>query len=157
MTAPRQRPRPGVSSLSPDATEAHGVTLGRRLQPGDLVLLSGDLAAGKTTFVRGLVHGLGGEAGDVDSPTFVLLQTYPCGGRGVVRFHHVDLYRLDGSINDLREIGIEEVLSDSRAVTAVEWPKDVLSTWIPPGTRVWRIMLTVEADGARRIEIVPPL
>ncbi len=70
--------------------------------------------------------------------------------------HHVDLYRLGERITDLREIGIEDIVSDQSAVTAVEWPKKAIATWIPPGTRVWRIGITVEDDDTRSIEITPP-
>ncbi len=86
-----------------------------------------------------LVRALGGDATDVSSPTFVLLQSYHCNRGFVATLHHVDLYRLGEKISDLREIGIEEVLSDPAAVVAVEWPKDVLATWIPADARVWRV------------------
>ncbi len=145
-----------IQSDSAGITEACGENLAGRLAPGDVILLEGDLAAGKTTLVRGLVRALGGDETDVSSPTFVLLQTYGCEDRRITAVHHVDLYRLGEKISDLREIGIEDVLSDPEAVTAVEWPKDVLATWIPRDARVWRIVITTEAGDARRIEIVAP-
>jgi len=145
-----------IQSDSADATEACGETLAHRLGPGDVVLLEGDLAAGKTTLVRGLVRALGGDEADVSSPTFVLLQSYGCEDREITTVHHVDLYRLGEKVSDLREIGIEDVLSDPEAVTAVEWPKDVLATWIPHDARVWRVVITTESGDARRIEIVAP-
>jgi len=144
------------ASPSADATEAVGAALAELLQPGDVVLLEGDLAAGKTTLVRGAVRALGGDATDVSSPTFVLLQSYHCNRGLVVTLHHVDLYRLGEKISDLREIGIEEVLSDPAAVVAVEWPKDVLATWIPADARVWRVIITTGDDDTRRIEVVAP-
>jgi tRNA threonylcarbamoyl adenosine modification protein YjeE len=145
-----------IRSDSAEATEACGEDLAGRLESGDVILLEGDLAAGKTTLVRGLVRALGGDETDVSSPTFVLLQSYGCEGRKITTVHHVDLYRLGEKISDLREIGIEDVLSDPRAVTAVEWPKDVLATWIPHDARVWRVIITTEIEDARRIEIVTP-
>ena len=145
-----------ITSVSADATEACGETLAHRLGPGDVILLEGDLAAGKTTLVRGLVRALGGDDTDVSSPTFVLLQSYGCQGPEVTTVHHVDLYRLGEKVSDLREIGIEDVLSDPEAVIAVEWPKDVLATWIPRDARVWRVVITTEDGDARRIEIVAP-
>ena len=120
------------------------------------MLLEGDLAAGKTTFVRGLTGGLGGEPDAVSSPSFVLLQSYDCGFRGISVLHHVDLYRLAENLADLREVGLEEVLSDATAVVAVEWPKEVLATWIPADARVWRVAITTEDDDTRRIEITAP-
>ena len=143
-------------SSSEAATERAGVALAGRLRPGDVVLLEGDLAAGKTTLVRGLAVGLGGSADDVSSPSFVLVQTYPCAAAGVERLHHVDLYRLADRLPELRALGLEEILSDPTAVTAVEWPKDTLATWIPADARVWHCRLTLIEGGARRIEITAP-
>lgn len=143
-------------SRSAEATENIGEDLSRDLEPGDVILLEGDLAAGKTTLVRGLVRALGGDESDVSSPTFVLLQSYRCEHGGIDTVHHVDLYRLGEKISDLREIGIEDVLSDPKAVIAVEWPKDVLATWIPGDARVWRVAITTGDDDSRGIEIMAP-
>ena len=145
-----------VSSRSADATERIGGNLAQRLRGGDVLLLEGDLAAGKTTLVRGLVRALGADSDDVSSPTFVLLQSYPCSIGGIDLVHHVDLYRLGERISDLREIGIEEILSEATAIVAVEWPKDALATWIPSDARVWRVVITAEPDDSRRIEITSP-
>lgn len=92
------------------------------------VLLYGDLGAGKTAFVRGLVEGAGGRSDDVSSPTFVLMQEYP--GRRLV--HHVDLYRLVGDeVADLEPL-LDEML-DGDAIVAIEWA-DRLQR--PPGPAV---------------------
>jgi tRNA threonylcarbamoyl adenosine modification protein YjeE len=144
-------------SHSGDTTEAFGGQLAAELRGGDVVLLEAELAAGKTTLVRGLVRGLGGVHDDVSSPTFVLIQSYDCTNDVIRTVHHVDLYRLGEREKELREIGIEEVLSDPTAVTAVEWPKETIAAWIPAGTRVWRIGITVEDDDTRTIEITPPI
>jgi len=138
------------------ATESLGKDLAANLRAGDVLLLEGDLAAGKTTLVRGLLDGLGGDPVVVSSPSFVLLQSYDCDSNGINVLHHLDLYRLGERIADLREIGVEEILSDQAAVVAVEWPKDTLATWIPADARTWRIALTTEEDDSRRIEIAPP-
>lgn len=133
-------------------TEACGEVLAHRLEPGDLVLLEGDLAAGKTTFVRGMLRGLGGDPSDASSPTFVVVQTYPCAGP-VSALHHVDLYRLPDDPKALREIGLGEFLADDRAVVAVEWPRPALGVFIGPGVALWRVVLACEFDETRRIEI----
>ena len=101
--------------------------LGERLRKGDVVLLIGELGAGKTTFVRGIAQGTGSRA-DVASPTFQLVRIYP----GRVQLAHVDLYRVENS-SELRDLGLDE-LADRGAVV-VEW-----------GDRL-------EVDGAEVIEI----
>lgn len=144
-------------SHSPETTEEIGGDLAADLRGGDVLLLEGDLAAGKTTLVRGLVRALGGDEFDVSSPTFVILQSYRCNGGDIDVVHHVDLYRLGERISDLREIGIEEILSEDDAIVAVEWPKDALATWIPADARVLHIVITTGKDDARRIEIQAPI
>ena len=137
-------------------TEAYGAALAARLHAGDVVLLEGDLAAGKTTLVRGLVAGLDGEADEVSSPTFVLLQTYACHAGAIRRVHHVDLYRLEGEATTLREVGLEEVLSDPAAVVCVEWPRGPLVSWLPGDARLWRLRLVIAEGGVRRVELDEP-
>ena len=90
--------------------------LARSLEAPAAVLLYGDLGAGKTVFVRGLVAGAGGRPEDVSSPTFVLMQEY-AGPRLV---HHVDLYRLAGAEVDDLEPLLDEMLAGD-AIVAVEW------------------------------------
>ena len=94
-------------------TESAGEELGRRLRRGDLVLLKGELGAGKTTFVRGVARGTGSDA-PVASPTFQLVRIYP----GRVQLAHVDLYRLEKA-DELRDLGLDELLEAGAAV--VEW------------------------------------
>ena len=98
---------------APEETEAAGEELGRRLRKGDLVLLKGELGAGKTTFVRGIARGTGSTA-PVASPTFQLVRVYP----GRLQLAHVDLYRLEKS-EELRDLSLDELL-DAGAVV-VEW------------------------------------
>lgn len=101
------------STSSPEETETAGEELGRRLRVGDLVLLKGELGAGKTTFVRGMARGTG-SASLVASPTFQLVRIYP----GRVQLAHVDLYRLEKG-GELKDLGLDELL-DAGAVV-VEW------------------------------------
>lgn len=102
-----------VTTTSAAETEAVGERLARLLRPGDLLLLVGDLGAGKTTFVRGLARGLGVEGG-VQSPTFQLLRIHP----GRPPLAHVDLYRLQKSA-ELDDLGLDELLDEG--VVVVEW------------------------------------
>ena len=96
---------------SESETAAVGRELAARLVPGSIVLLHGDLGAGKTAFVRGLAEGLGVPPEEVSSPTFTLMQEYR-GGR--VPLVHVDLYRLDDP-REIDDLGLEEVGAGVRA------------------------------------------
>jgi tRNA threonylcarbamoyladenosine biosynthesis protein TsaE len=87
--------------------------LARRLPPGAVVMLFGDLGAGKTAFVRGFVEGVGIDPDEVSSPTFTIVQAYGGG-----RVQHVDLYRLDPAETD--DLGLEE-LPDGGALVCIEW------------------------------------
>ena len=102
-----------VVTNSPAETEAAGEAFGRDLERGDLLLLAGDLGAGKTTFVRGVARGAGSQA-HVASPTFQLVRVY----KGRIQLAHVDLYRIEGAA-ELGELGLDELL-DQGAVL-VEW------------------------------------
>jgi tRNA threonylcarbamoyladenosine biosynthesis protein TsaE len=104
---------PDEISASPAETEAAGKRFGARLRKGDLVLLVGELGAGKTTFVRGVARGTGSTA-PVASPTFQLVRVYP----GRVQLAHVDLYRVDNP-SELRDLGLDELLDQGAVV--VEW------------------------------------
>jgi len=113
-------------STSPEATEAAGERLGARLGPGDVVALVGELGAGKTCFIQGLVRGLGVTT-RATSPTFVLINQY----RGRVPVYHVDAYRTE-SLAELLDIGLPELFAGA-GVTVVEWA-DKLLPLLPPGT-----------------------
>ena len=102
-------------SRSEAETRAIAAALAPALAPGVVILLSGDLGAGKTAFVRGLAEGLGLDPDEVTSPTFTLVHEYR-GGR--LPLIHVDLYRLDRA--ELDEIGLDQDLA-AQGVTAVEW------------------------------------
>jgi len=103
-----------------DAMESLGLRIGEQLQPGDLLVLTGPLGAGKTTFTRGLAEGLG-VRGPVQSPTFVIARTHPSlvGGAPLV---HVDAYRL-GSAAELDDLDIDF----TRSVVVIEWGRSMAS------------------------------
>jgi tRNA threonylcarbamoyladenosine biosynthesis protein TsaE len=117
------------TTTSEDETRERAARLAAELTAGAVVLLSGDLGAGKTAFVRGLAAGLGIDPDEVTSPTFTLVHEYRGGRLPLV---HVDLYRLERA--DLDEIGLDQDLA-SRGVVAVEW-SERLSRQIPEATHV---------------------
>jgi tRNA threonylcarbamoyladenosine biosynthesis protein TsaE len=105
-----------VQSGSPEETEAIAAELAATLSPGTCIALSGELGAGKTRFVRGLVRGLGGSERMVSSPTFVLLNVYPAR----LTVYHLDAYRV--SAEDIEAIGFAELLEQD-GVVVLEWPE----------------------------------
>ena len=104
---------PGEITSSAAETEQAGKRLGERLRTGDVVLLAGELGAGKTTFVRGAALGTGSPA-RVQSPTFQLVRIYP----GRVQLAHVDLYRIDDP-GELADLGLDELAEQGAVV--IEW------------------------------------
>ncbi len=146
-----------LTSRGPGETRRLGQRLGRQLQPGDVVLLSGDLGAGKTVFVQGVARGLGHE-GQVSSKSFVLLGEYD-GGR--VKLYHADLYRLEEP-EQAEELALEEVCADGALV--VEWP-DRAEGIFPPDNLLVRFQVTglmsrtlaLEARGSRAEELARAL
>jgi tRNA threonylcarbamoyladenosine biosynthesis protein TsaE len=133
--------------LDAAATEAAGHAIGKRLRVGDVIALSGPLAAGKTCLARGILLALG-YAGDVPSPTFGIVVPY---GPPDVRLPvwHVDLYRLDDG-EDVDELGLDDARTDGALV--IEWPERL-------GARLWpdalQIELTVDGEARRLTAIVP--
>jgi tRNA threonylcarbamoyladenosine biosynthesis protein TsaE len=138
-----------VRSRSPEETEAVAAELAAGLEAGDVVLISGDLGAGKTTFVRGAARELG-VTEPVTSPTFTIGQTYA----GVVPVSHLGLYRLS-------EVGAEDVLGDEdaglledylipAAVAFVEWPS--IARRLVPDPAAF-VAIELAADGSREIRI----
>ena len=132
-----------IVSRSEAATRRLGQVLGRALLPGVTVLLSGDLGAGKTAFVKGVGDALGVDG--VRSPSFTLINEYR-----TERFllAHADLYRLDPEGVD--ELGLEEYAGAGDAVLMVEWPE----RWrFPPGTEVLNVALGVRGEEERVFEV----
>ena len=108
-------PTKTIVTSSEAETTAIGRELASGLSAGSVVLLFGDLGAGKTAFVRGLAEGLGIPAEEVSSPTFTIMQEYR-GGR--LPLYHVDLYRLDDP-REVEDLGLDEIADG--AVLAIEW------------------------------------
>lgn len=124
-----------VRASSSEAMMALGAKLSRILRMGDVVLLYGDLGAGKTTFSRGLIQEIMLDHEEVVSPTFTLVQTYPTAD---FMLYHYDLYRLDtGNAMTLTELGWDESIQDG--VTLVEWPERLENAFIPRSALFIRI------------------
>jgi tRNA threonylcarbamoyladenosine biosynthesis protein TsaE len=134
-----------VTHLTHSEEETHKVArdFAAGLTAGDVVLLSGNLGAGKTAFVRGLAAGLGIDPGDVSSPTFTLVHEYH-GGR--LALYHADLYRLEKAATD--DLGLEE-MGVTDGVLAIEWP-DRLTHSMPAAITV---KLEIVDDTTRQIAI----
>jgi tRNA threonylcarbamoyladenosine biosynthesis protein TsaE len=134
-----------ISSLvtrSEDETASAGERLARSLSPGDVILLYGELGAGKTAFVRGLARGLGAAPDAVTSPTFTLVQEY-ASPKGTL--YHVDLYRLEPA--EVDDLGLDELVG-GEGIVAVEWAE----RWPrrPPDA----IEISIEDQGADTRRIV---
>lgn len=138
------------ASTSPAATRELGRRLSRCLVRGDVVLLQGDLGAGKTEFVKGMAEGF--RATDlVTSPTFTLLNVY----QGTLPIYHFDLYRLENA-EELYNIGFEEFLGGD-GVTVIEWaerfpaemPSEYLQVELLPGNAPEERSIRIVSHGAR--------
>jgi len=130
---------------SESGTAGLGAALGRMAGPGTVILLDGELGAGKTAFVRGLARGLGAPDDEVSSPTFTLVQEYR-GGR--MPLFHADLYRLEGG--DADDLGLDEL--GGEAVVAVEWGAKLRRQ---PAEAV-RVLIEDLGDDRRRVTIDGP-
>jgi tRNA threonylcarbamoyladenosine biosynthesis protein TsaE len=146
-----------IVTHSSEETIERGREIGAELKVPSLILLSGDLGAGKTTLTKGIVSGLGAaQIEDVTSPTFTLVHKY----EGAARVYHVDLYRV-GSFHDFETLGLEDVFSE-RAVVIVEWSErfSLRTDW--PIVRIHLEHMAQEHAGGeaeedtRRISITTP-
>ena len=130
---------------NPAATERLAAIVAAQARPGDVILLSGDLGAGKTHFARAFINALSDAAEEVPSPTFTLVQSYAAtvGGHRL-EIAHFDLYRLK-SAEETIELGIEEAFAEG--ISLVEWP-DRLGALTPKRHLVLRLEIAV--DGVTR-------
>jgi tRNA threonylcarbamoyladenosine biosynthesis protein TsaE len=137
-----------IITQSSEETIQQGREIGADIKAPALILLSGDLGAGKTTLTKGIVSGLGAaDEQDVTSPTFTLVHKYD----GAARVYHVDLYRVV-SFRDLETLGLEDVFSE-QAVVIVEWAEkfSLMTDW-----PVIKIHLDHVGEDTRRISITTP-
>ena len=127
------------------ATMALGAELAAGARPGDVILLSGDLGAGKTALARGFIRARLGDV-EVTSPTFTLVQIH---GEGGDEIWHVDLYRIEAE-RELGELGLEEAME--QAICLIEWPERLGRTM--PEDRL-DVVLSFTADGGRDAALTP--
>jgi tRNA threonylcarbamoyladenosine biosynthesis protein TsaE len=132
-----------VTTQSEAETAAVGRDLATTLRPNDVVLLAGDLGAGKTAFVKGLAQGLDIDPLEVSSPTFTLIQEYR-GGR--LTLYHIDLYRL--ATREVDDLGLDDLIVEG-GVVAVEWP----DRWAGAPADAVRVDITASVEDARTISI----
>jgi tRNA threonylcarbamoyladenosine biosynthesis protein TsaE len=139
-------------STSPEQTAHIGATLAARLELGDVVLLNGDLGAGKTTLVQGLGRALG-ISSPLQSPTFTILAEYPARLRGTpITLAHLDLYRLEPGA-DLYSAGVAEVIEREDGIAVIEWPDRLDGDLDLP---TWTIAIEHIGGNSRRITIQEP-
>ncbi len=132
-----------IESKTAAKTRRIGETIGKGLQPGDVILLAGPLGAGKTTLVQGMAKGLG-VTGSVMSPTFVLMREL----EGRLKLYHLDLYRLD-KIPEITDLGLDDYLFGEGA-TVIEWADRAEALW--PDDHL-RIDLEYAGDKARKMRV----
>lgn len=129
---------------STEETIARGREIAAKMRPPLLVLLSGELGAGKTTLAKGIISGLGAAPEeDVTSPTFTLVHTFT----GPVKVFHVDLYRVNG-VQEFDSLGLEDIFAEP-AIVLIEWPERMRmrTDW-----RVMRIDLEHAGEDERKIK-----
>lgn len=131
-------------STSETETEAIGAEIARSLPRGSVVLLDGDLGAGKTVFSRGFARALGIDE-PVSSPTYTIVQEYELPEKG--RLYHLDLYRISG-VDAALAFGVDEFLNDPSSYALVEWPERI--TGILPDNAVH---ITLKHIGENQREI----
>lgn len=131
---------------SPDQTRTLGKRIGSALQPGDTVALIGDLGAGKTVLAKGVLSGLGGDADEVTSPTFVLMARH----EARLTLYHFDAYRLSGP-NEMLAIGADDFFYGNGACI-VEWADRVAAAL--PADRL-EIHMSIAGESERAICFIP--
>ena len=137
------------TSNSRDETEKLGEEFAKSLSPGDVVCLYGELGAGKTVFVKGLMKGIGIEE-RVTSPTFTLIHEYNVNHNSIKKIYHIDLYRLE-NIERVKNIGILELFNENNAVVVIEWAEKMGD--LLPKKRVDLFLKQLEED-KREIQIL---
>jgi tRNA threonylcarbamoyladenosine biosynthesis protein TsaE len=138
-----------IVSASPEETFEAGEELGRELEGGDVVLLTGGLGAGKTLFTKGVLNALEYDIDEVTSPSFTLVNLYRTERFDV---YHIDLWRLDASPNPEEAVGLDEILEIDNAVAIIEWADRLNEPGISSHTI--EVLIKGAGDDPRDIQIV---
>ena len=147
MTTPASSSTGEWISHSPEETQSLGVRFGNTLRGGEIVLLSGQLGAGKTLFVKGVAGALGVAEDEVTSPSFTLVNQY----QGRLTLYHIDLYRLNEGAQAAHAVDLDELLTEESAVIIIEWAERMGAYPLPEP--VWRIEITGDGDEPRTVKI----
>ena len=138
-------------SKTPDETRNLAMSLSKVLDGGEVILLFGDLGAGKTLFLQGLAQGLGVKD-VVNSPTFNILKIYTIKNKkNIKKFCHIDAYRLSSG-KDLETLGIKEIWEDKKIVTAIEWAEKIKDIF--PKKNYIKIFIKSISESKREIKII---
>jgi tRNA threonylcarbamoyladenosine biosynthesis protein TsaE len=148
MEASERVPAGAWASQSAEETFALGERVGGSLAGGEILLLEGALGAGKTVFAKGLAAGLGVDPDEVTSPSFTLVNRYDGAS---LTLYHLDLYRLDEGAQAAHAVGLEEILSDERAVVVIEWAERLGRYPLP--SMLWRVRIKGDGEDVRRITV----
>lgn len=133
-------------------TKAAGEEFASVLRPGDVILLSGQLGSGKTTFAQGVARGLG-VVERVTSPTFTMVRQHECvNDRGISTFHHADVYRV-GTLDEVVDLALGELVEES-AVALVEWGEIASSVF---GREVMKVDFSIDENEGRVLEVTGAL
>jgi len=133
-------------------TQRAGEEFARVLRSGDVVLLSGPLGAGKTTFVQGVARGLG-VSERVTSPTFTIVRQHAChNDRGIATLHHADVYRVE-SVGEIQDLDLGALVEDG-GVALIEWGELAASVF---GVDVMTVTLSSSLDETRTLEVAGEL
>ncbi len=133
-------------SNSPTETFEIGFRFGESLKGGEIILLHGELGAGKTLFTKGVVEALDFDSEEVTSPSFTLVNIY----EGRLKIYHIDLYRLNEGAAGYA-VDLDELLTDERAVIIIEWAERLANFPLPPS--VFHVSISGDGDDARTIKI----
>ncbi len=139
-----------IITNSPEETYEFGEKLTDHFRGGDILLLIGELGAGKTTLIKGLAVGFGID-NEITSPTFTLMNHYSTHDHTIKNLVHIDTYRLKDE-KELKDIGIEDYLSDPESLCIIEWPEKMVE--LLKNKKTFTITIEHLAENQRKITMV---